>query len=1142
MKIKLCCSVLLMTLFFGVLCAAAEQDVFLGSAFGWRKSLEKAAAKGTLTLQSDGGFRLYSPDKLLVRACSSEVPLENSDSAGEEFFLQYEGRANFEEAGKSSRGGMILLNINFSDGTRTRKLLGARFTSNSDWKTRRAKLKVDKKVKSVTVWCDLADVKGSFEIRNFRLTRGGTAAYTDAVETFDKNIYKNVSAETEVTLVSKPANQSMMDSRPVVLNQKKAAPVIVSVQGKGDCDAYFTVFCFYADGTREASRDGLIFSADDSEWSLRRSVFYPSKPVKHLVIRCIIPKGNKKFFFRKMKIENFGIRDNDAKPVKTVSNPQDRLPMWIWSNSGFAPQQTICLRQEFELPDEPVSGVLNFAADDLCKVFINGTPALKQGSFYCEPVDAAKFLKAGKNCIGAEVTNLISSAGFLVYGEVKLKNGKTIRITSGTDWKTGPAQGAKLEYSTPGYNDEVWGNAIIINSVTHDHPWRTRIEVSRFLPRENYLAYQKNNERIAREIPIRLNAIDKILREEKPIGDVTFIRKNNLPLVNISGHGIQLGAPFYNTGRTKPKTHSGFDRISRLNQLGFRIFTKAVYLRTSWKEDGTVDTSADLDVLRHILAAAPDGYLMVYLDLNPPEWFVKKYPQELIGYDSGRKLIYEADALKQPLMRPSMASELWLKLAGDAMSKCVEQIEKSPIGKRVIAYMPTYGVYSEWHYYGMAQDMPDTSEPMLKFFRNYLKEKYKTDAALQKAWKDPSVTLANAPRPTKAQRLLHKNGQPYTSKDDCRVPDFDYSIGLAVNKCQEHFNNCTRIAAKRKVLVGNYSGYFFGMAYPAFGWHTGTPKIMNSDNMDFQMSPFPYGWRYSGQSGMPRAIWESYALHNKVPVMEADTRTHQSGPIAGKTSTCLADSLGQINREFCNAFTRGGTLWYYDSDRAWFDFPEYDNEFCKLLKLWNAGNPDVTRVSEIAVVCDFSSVPFHTASVNPNTYASSLISHPANEMNFVGAPYDAIMIEDLIDGKAPKYKFYMVLNMVYNTPEKEAAIRKLIADGAKFLFIYPPEWLKTPPAGVEYAATHRISRTELRKMIKKAGVHFYCDDLDTMIFACRGFVGAHRKNAGKVTLKLRKNSPDIRQVIPFEKTMRSGNVIEYDHPEFGTALFRIQAQ
>ena len=91
--------------------------------------------------------------------------------------------------------------------------------------------------------------------------------------------------------------------------------------------------------------------------------------------------------------------------------------MWIWSNSGFAPQQTISLRQVFELPDEVVSGVLNFAADDLCKIYINGKVALESGSFYCAPIDAAKFLKKGKNCIGAEVTNLVSSAGFLAYGE-----------------------------------------------------------------------------------------------------------------------------------------------------------------------------------------------------------------------------------------------------------------------------------------------------------------------------------------------------------------------------------------------------------------------------------------------------------------------------------------------------------------------------------------------------------------------------------------------------------------------------------------------------------------------------------------------------------------------------------------------------
>lgn len=1119
---------------------AAEQDVFLHSAFGWEKNLEKKDAKGTLNLLPDGVLRLYSPDQLLVRACSVDVPIEKSNPNGEEFILQYEGRTNFETVTKSSRGGMILLNLAYSDGTHERKLLGARFATSSDWASRRSTLKVSKKVKSLSLWCDLADVKGTFEIRNFRFVRIGENACSLSTEMIDKNIFGKTSESLETNLVSEKEKSVQLNSQKIPLNQKSPAPVIVSVQGKGNCSAYFSLFFYYDDGSREILRNGLIFSADDAEWTLRKSVFYPSKAVKTLVIQCTVPEGNTNFSFKDLKIENFGTRKTEPEAVQMIANPQDRLPVWIWNSSSFAPNQVLCLRQEFELPAEPVSGTLNFAADDLCKIFINGKPALEKGAFYCAPVDAAKFLKAGKNCIAAEVTNIISSAGFLMYGEVLLKDGHRIRITTGEDWKTGPAQGQDIAYSLPGYNDLLWENAIIITSVTHDHPWRERIDISRFLPGEDFAAFQKNNERIRKAIPERLIAIDRILSEEKAIGDVTYIRKNSMPFIQVSGHNVMLGAPYYNLSGNKPRSSSGFDRINRLNNIGFRVFAYPIPLDSTWKEDGSIDIKEDLETLRYILAAAPSGYLMLELVLDPPEWFVKKYPQEMIGYDSGRERVFKGDALKQPLLRPSMASEAWMKLCGNAMAECIAQIEKSPVGKRVVAYMPTYGVYAEWHYYGMENEMPDTSIPMLHWFRKYLKEKYQTDSALQKAWHDNSLTLQDAPRPVREQRLIHKDGQPYTANMDCRVPDFDSSIGLAINHCQEYFNTCVRHTAKRKVLVGNYSGYFFGMSYPAFGWHTGTPEIMNSDKMDFQVSPFPYGWRYSGQSGMPRSVWESYALHQKVAIMEADTRTHQSGPIAGKTSNCTADSIAQINREFCNAFTRGGTLWYYDFNRAWFDYPEYFQAFQKLLKMWNSEASDVTRVSEIAVVCDFSSVPYHTAAVSPNTYAASLTSNPTNELNFIGAPYDAILMEDLIDGKAPKYKFYVVLNLVHNTPEKEASIRKLLVQGAKFLFIYHPEWIGVPPDGVTYAENYKIPRTQLRSMAEQAGVHFYCDDLNTMVFACRGFVGAHRKEPGTITLKLRQPCKSIQQVLPTEKQMQGGEKIEYAHPEYGTVLFRIR--
>ena len=1132
MKHKMFVTVALAVIFCRSLCGV-PQEVFLQSAFGWRKNVEKKNARGTLHLSADDGLKLSSPDHLLVRAVSTDVPVENC-AENERFLLEYEGRSHIESLIKPARGGMILLNINYADGTRERKLLGSRFTQTTDWKSRKADLQVSKKVKSLSLWCALADSKGTFEIRKFRFTRSGRGTFVSP-----RNTYENVFKTPEVILVSTEGKGAVLNAKTIVLAQKQAAPVIVSMRCKGDCDAYFAVTFLFEDGSRQMLRNGLVFSDDDKEWTFRKSVFYPPRPVRYLGISCFVPKGNKNFSFKEVKVEDFGERRDQVQAVKVPSNPQDRLPTWIWSGSGFAARQTICLRQEFELPEEPVSGTLNFAADDFCKIFINGRTALKSGSFHCDPVDAAGFLKKGRNCIGAEVTNLVSSAGFLMYGEVKLKSGKKIRITTGTDWKTGAAQGEDSAFSCNGYDDRLWSNAVIINSVTHDHPWRERIRLERFLPEKDYKAYLANNERIKKIMPQQLAAIGEKLEKEKSAGDISFIRKNNLPFINVAGHNVSLGAPYFCAARIDPASISGFDRLSRLNRLGFRVFKNQIYLDTAWKEDGSVDLKVPIERLRHILAAAPDGYLIVGINADPPEWFVKKYPQEMIGYDSTAERIYKGDALKDPLLRPSMASELWLDLCGKAIENAVSQLENSPIGKRIVAYMPTYGVYSEWHYYGMARHMPDTSIPMLKFFRSFLREKYKNDTALQKAWHDGSVNLKDAPRPTRARRLRQKNGTPYKPAEDCRVPDFDQAMGLAVNRCQEHFNSCVRRAAKRRVLVGNYSGYFFGMAYPAFGWHTGTPRIMDSDKMDFQVSPFPYGWRYSGQSGMPRSVWESYAFNNKVAIMEADTRTHQSGPIAGKTSTCMADSIGQINREFCNCFTRGGALWYYDFDRAWLDYPEYERTFEKLLKIWNSENADVARVSEMAVVCDFDSVPYHTAAVNPNTYAATLISHSANEMNFVGAPYDAILMEDVLNGKAPDYKFYVVLNMINNTPAKEAAMRQLLARGAAVLFVSSPEWRGKAPAGADYAKDPKVSRRELRALAAKAGVHFYCDDLDSMVFACRGFVGVHRKASGEVTLNLPKHSADIQQVLPQQKKMGQGREIKYTHPEFGTVLFKI---
>ncbi len=471
----------------------------------------------------------------------------------------------------------------------------------------------------------------------------------------------------------------------------------------------------------------------------------------------------------------------------------------------------------------------------------------------------------------------------------------------------------------------------------------------------------------------------------------------------------------------------------------------------------------------------------------------------------------------------------------------IDKLEGSLIGKRIIGYMPTYGIYSEWHYYGMANDMPDTGIPMQHAFSQYLKDKYKTDKALQTAWKDKTVTLDNARIPSAEARLARKNGEIFKNGTDCRVLDFDDCMALSVNRCQDFFNARAKSSAGRPVLVGNYSGYFFGMQYPAVGWQTRTPEMLNSKSMDFQVSPIPYALRKSGDSAMPRGVFDSYPFHGKVPIMEADTRTHLSVSSAGASSTCMKDTIGQLTREFCNAFTHGAAIWYYDFNLGWYDHPEYLNLFTKLLDIWKRDDIDVTRVSEVAVVCDFDSVPYHTSesNMNGNFFTYCLISRNTNELNFIGAPNDTILMEDLISDQAPKYKFYLFLNLVHITSEKEAAVRRLLSRGAKALFLCSPDLKGKLPTGAIFSSTPFVKRDELRTLASSAGVHIYCDDPDSLVFASRGFVGVHRKSAGTVTLELPRKAKSIQRVLPENSQMPPGNRIVFQHQEFDTDLFKV---
>ena len=150
-----------------------------------------------------------------------------------------------------------------------------------------------------------------------------------------------------------------------------------------------------------------------------------------------------------------------------------------------------------------------------------------------------------------------------------------------------------------------------------------------------------------------------------------------------------------------------------------------------------------------------------------------------------------------------------------------------------------------------------------------LQNKYKTNSALQKAWKKKNITFDNVKFPTKEElwvdRYYHNIGEI--------SPEVDYKLFYVSG--ERKFKNALRQAAKKAVprlLVGNYD-----CTYGAIGsWgHTGFKFRETLDDLgDFSIWLPNYGRDRDGD-GMALTIYQypgSLLIRNKFSVMEHDYR------------------------------------------------------------------------------------------------------------------------------------------------------------------------------------------------------------------------------------------------------------------------------
>ena len=269
---------------------------------------------------------------------------------------------------------------------------------------------------------------------------------------------------------------------------------------------------------------------------------------------------------------------------------------------------------------------------------------------------------------------------------------------------------------------------------------------------------------------------------------------------------------------------------------------------TAWLGPGKYDFSDMDEKMKLILEANPDAYVFPRVYMCSPPWWDDRHPGELVKWDDGST----ERSIGRKKQFPSWASEEYRRASADNLRHFIEHVRKQWYASHVIGYHIASGMWEEWFYWSSTgssdglSDLVDYSEPMVQAFRKWLGCRYRTDDSLREAWNDPSVTLATARIPARAERQASDS---FVWRDPAirrHVIDFYAFYCENVTEIIEVLARAAKQATNGQQLVGVFYGYMF-FSY-ADNWmqdngHLALRKLLECKDIDFFTAPGSYAYR-----------------------------------------------------------------------------------------------------------------------------------------------------------------------------------------------------------------------------------------------------------------------------------------------------------
>lgn len=446
------------------------------------------------------------------------------------------------------------------------------------------------------------------------------------------------------------------------------------------------------------------------------------------------------------------------------------------------------------------------------------------------------------------------------------------------------------------------------------------------------------------------------------------------------------------------------DQIKLAAEVGVNFVS--FHIPLPWPKPGEpVDWRSVDGACERVLYTNPKALLLPRIGMGPPSWWLDAHPEARMLWEDGPHRNYY-----------DIASPDYRRDAAERLAALVTHLEET-LGDHIAGYHPCGQNTGEWFYFdSWGHALNGYSEANLVAWRQWLTQRYGSDAQLRTAWGDDKVSLETAQVPTPEARHAAPAGIFRDPATERALIDFNEFQQQAMADCVGELAHAVRRASGGRKLVVFFYGYVFEFAAldtgPATSGHYALRQVLSSPDIDVLCSPISYFDRGLGGSAPAMTAAESVALADKMWLYEDDTATYLStgtAPGYRERVKTLEETNNLLVRNVAQEALRNFGTWWMDlGATGWFRDARMWAEMERLRPLDEAllARPMPYRPPLAAVLDERSMLRVAaggSAVTRPGIYE---VRAPLAR---TGAPYGQYLLDDVASGKVDA-QVYVFLN------------------------------------------------------------------------------------------------------------------------------------